>query len=774
MLMLNFATIPQDICFMISIIQKRTAVRIIRLDSMSTFRYRVKRVVEGALLQLRNDIHGATRKIPKDSWYYAAVSEEDTPDERMDWMERLNEAITLFTTRVSKSEELELREKRALPKLVVRAVMQKVPTHNESASTSAAVCESTAPNDDAKPEVSDTEEQHNEEAPAASFEEDITDFAYPEDDASAGVEEEMMTAVGIPTEETVDQSNEPECETTIRKNKTVVDDKEEPPKKREKRIKSEVDVKVEETEQEYFTKSGQHNVVPLRDRFKIVDPRTLVRSEDVIFMRRKPLARRVITEYKFENFIKPGLLHKGRYPRMYLELKNQKHEVESIFNGILKQCCEVAKTVRDDTNNADAESDVYDEWLATFGGFRIFYEEGTFGLDENEEAHEPLSQDLGFSDNENTSMHMDNSNHCAFNDSANSFLSSGNTTRRDRFHDIRPDEYKAIGIDVKNIVPNKDFYSMTKEERAAAVAAEFEAIDALGPKKEDGYVISIMDFSCRVSSYHLNTARMKRVMKSILSNPLLAYDKVLYTRRALLRRRAVERSKTKDIDSLDPNEVYYKKLDRSLDASLGPLAEKILEERNPMDITALDPIDVLEAVTYRNLEGMIDAEELSNNCTDSTSKGVEESMRQFAAEVRQADFKVQGLHTFSSVMQCLPRRMGNSGKYVNIANALAVTLYMCNENTLTLVQERTDTVDKNESVNEGEPWMGNFIITNANDAALFQGNVLDAQELSSPVDRKSYSKYFMSIPPPSLPQPLLSFRNFFSTMISDFDLLELK
>lgn len=51
--------------------------------------------------------------------------------------------------------------------------------------------------------------------------------------------------------------------------------------------------------------------------------------------------------------------------------------------------------------------------------------------------------------------------------------------------------------------------------------------------------------------------------------------------------------------------------------------------------------------------------------------------------------------------------------------------------TLTLVQERTDTVDKNESVNEGEPWMGNFIITNAYDAALFQGNALDIQEMSS-------------------------------------------
>ncbi|RCN51805.1 hypothetical protein ANCCAN_02165, partial [Ancylostoma caninum] len=405
---------------------------------------------EGALLQLRNDIQEATKKIPKNSWYYSAVSEQETNDEGMDWLERLNEAITLFTTRVSKSEELELREKRALPKLVVRAVMQKIPTQDEPVLTSKAACESTTPDDgDAQPKVSDTEEQHIEEAPTTPFDEDITDFAYPEEDASGGIEEEMLAAVAKPVENTVEQSNEPECETTI--HKTIVDDKEEPPKKRERRIKSEVDVKVEETEQEYFTKSGQHSVVPLRDRFKIVDPRTLVRSEDVIFMRRKPLARRVITEYKFEDFIKPGLLHKGRYPQMHLELKNQKNSIENIFNGILKKCSEVAKPVRDDMNNVDAELDVYDEWLATFGGFRIFYEEGAFGLDENEDAqhYEPLSQDLGFSDNENTAMHMDSSNHCSFNDSAHSFLSSGNTSRRDRFHDIRPDEYKAIGIDVK-------------------------------------------------------------------------------------------------------------------------------------------------------------------------------------------------------------------------------------------------------------------------------------------------------------------------------------
>ncbi|KAJ1374797.1 hypothetical protein KIN20_037562 [Parelaphostrongylus tenuis] len=72
-------------------------------------------------------------------------------------------------------------------------------------------------------------------------------------------------------------------------------------------------------------------------------------------------------------------------------------------------------------------------------------------------------------------------------------------------------------------------------------------------------------------------------------------------------------------------------------------------------------------------------------------------------------------------MKCLPRRMGNSGKYVNAANALAVTLYMCNENSLTLVQERFNSMNKNASVKNAEPWMGNFIITNAVDNGVFSG-----------------------------------------------------
>ncbi|KAK6746891.1 hypothetical protein RB195_000251 [Necator americanus] len=683
--------------------------------SSQFFRSRQYPRLEGALLQLHEDIKEAARKIPSDSWYYTAIDEHESDCDQKDTIARLNEAITLFTMRLNKAEDIELRGKRQLPKIVQRAVMQKASASETVFSASTSGCEPPITADE-QPEpdaTEEAEEQENYADEATAFcDDDGSDSGVPEDNACDDVADiaevdvdEPLDTVEEPAQDTGDPPEEEESSSiTSRKNKNSSEQMEEPPKKREKRIKSEPDVKLEETELEYFTKSTSHTAVSLRERFTIVDPRTLVRSEEVIFMRRKLHGRRLITAYKFEDFIKPGLLHKGRYPRMHMDLTDQDNHFDNIFNGIIRKSLAADEKCVDNADVDGAEKDVYDEWLATFGGFRFLYENDGFGIDESGEGQleETALQDPVLSDNENINKGDDQNYHCSMNESATSFFSNDSITKRDRFYDIRPDEYKAIGIDVKNIVPNKDFYAMTKEERAAAVAAEFEAIDALGPKKEDGYVISIMDFSCRVSSYHLNTARMKRVMKSILSNPLLAYDKVLYTRRALLaRRRAVERNKIKENSLTDPSELYYKKLDRSLDSSLGPLAEKILEEHNPMDITALDPIDVLEAVTYRNLEGMIDVEDMPNNGGGTSNTGVEESMRQFAAEVRQSDFKVQGLHTFSSVMQCLPRRMGNSGKYVNIANALAVTLYMCNENTLTLVQERTDTKDINESVNEG-------------------------------------------------------------------------
>lgn len=41
--------------------------------------------------------------------------------------------------------------------------------------------------------------------------------------------------------------------------------------------------------------------------------------------------------------------------------------------------------------------------------------------------------------------------------------------------------------------------------------------------------------------------------------------------------------------------------------------------------------------------------------------------------------------------------------------------------SLTLVQERVESADRNAAVNDGEPWMGNFIICNADDASSVTG-----------------------------------------------------
>lgn len=73
----------------------------------------------------------------------------------------------------------------------------------------------------------------------------------------------------------------------------------------------------------------------------------------------------------------------------------------------------------------------------------------------------------------------------------------------------------------------------------------------------------------------------------------LAYDKVLYARRALLARHKLDESHSSQV--IGP-EVYFKKLDRTLDPSLGKVAEKILEEHNPMDITAIGEESVMTAV----------------------------------------------------------------------------------------------------------------------------------------------------------------------------------
>ncbi|VDM51960.1 unnamed protein product [Angiostrongylus costaricensis] len=657
--------------------------------------------LEGALLQLRNDIQEAAKKIPSTSSYYATNSRKAISYDQKSWTRRLNEAISLFNSYMDKCEGKSLCNRRPLPKLPERSYNSHCQFKSARVLKPKIGCSA---NNSVEEEPNDTcmrQMNKSNGVPDADAQEgcycngnndddndgggdagSISSFIYP-DDACPGVEEEIR-AIRDRSEQGIFFANRSHV-VVFSQGKAVIF---EIARKNFVAILS-----------RYFTKCDVHSSVTLTDRFSIADPRLLTRSEDKIFMRRKPFTRSSFSEYKFEDFVKPGLLHKGCYPGVKLEVDESVYNVEKKFSGTLTRSS-TAEEPRCDMVTPDTELDVCDAWLTTFGGFR-----GS--------PAGPVD-DINLSKSENIGPNMDDS----FNDSI--YCPSSTSYKKDRFNDIRPDEFKAIGIYVKNLLPNKDFYAMTEEERAAAVAAEFEAIDALGPKKEDDYLVTVgnlggLGFRCSIVPYHLNTAKMKRVMKSILSNPLLAYDKVLYSRRALLARcRAVERNKNQEFGP----EMYFKKLDRTLDNSLGPIAEKMLERCNPMDITALDPVDVLDALTYRNLEDVNVKEEPKDRC-ETSNAGVEESMRQFAAEVRQADFKVQGLHTFSSVMHCLPRRMGNTGKHVNVANALAVTLYMCNENTLTLLQERVNTRDKNVSVKTAEPWMGNFIITNAVDNGVF-------------------------------------------------------
>ncbi|KAK6060065.1 hypothetical protein COOONC_02278, partial [Cooperia oncophora] len=296
-------------------------------------------------------------------------------------------------------------------------------------------------------------------------------------------------------------------------------------------------------EQEYFVKSEVHSPFSLKDRFSVTESRSTTRGEDVIFLRRKPPLRRALKEYKYENFVKPGVAQKGHYPGVKVEIKRSPSSSELPFNGTLKKS-PAAEEPQQNVLAPDVDGGVCDEWLTTYGGFRTLPDECVFLKLSTCELNQQL---IGFRDqpsmengkvtpappSEQTSrrpssaMHSENGSFAqdfqddSFNDDVY-YPDDSDSCKKDRFRDIRPDEFKAIGIDVKSLVPKKDFYAMTKEERAAAVAAEFEAIDALGPKREDGYVISIMDFSCRVNPYHLNTAKMKRVMKSILSNPLVS------------------------------------------------------------------------------------------------------------------------------------------------------------------------------------------------------------------------------------------------------------
>ncbi|KAJ1374795.1 hypothetical protein KIN20_037560 [Parelaphostrongylus tenuis] len=369
----------------------------------------------------------------------------------------------------------------------------------------------------------------------------ISSFIYPDNDC-AGIEEQVRAASVNMTPTSTNSSENVENDRG-RKNQTVGDSVGEPPKKREKKVKTEPEIKVEQVEKEYFDKRNVHSHVPLSERFSIAaDPKTLIRGDDTVIMPRKQMACNLLTEYKFEDFVKPGLLHDGYYTAVKLEVDESVYKIEGKFCGALTRSAKQEEPCPDNPT-LDTELSVSDAWLTTFGGFR------------------------GFPENDNLASGVPS---CFTAGGENGPKSLGEREHRGKTWDDKSFAKEGLLL-------------YDKEEQAAAVAAEFEAIDALGPKKEDGYVISIMDFSYRITPYYLNTAKMKRVMKSILSNPLLAYDKVLYTRRALLaRRRAVEQNS----QEYGP-EVYFKQLDRTLDESLGPLAVKILERHNPMDITAL-------------------------------------------------------------------------------------------------------------------------------------------------------------------------------------------
>ncbi|VDK79137.1 unnamed protein product, partial [Cylicostephanus goldi] len=135
--------------------------------------------------------------------------------------------------------------------------------------------------------VNEEEQEHVAEVPSVNGEDFADDIGCPENDDDAGFEDEEAPTTDAVAGDNQTHNNSEEPESLKGKSKLEPEHVEEPPKKKEKRVKLEPDVKIEETELEYFTKMPQHHSVSLKERFKIVDPRTLVRSEDVIFTRRK-------------------------------------------------------------------------------------------------------------------------------------------------------------------------------------------------------------------------------------------------------------------------------------------------------------------------------------------------------------------------------------------------------------------------------------------------------------------------------------------------------
>lgn len=59
----------------------------------------------------------------------------------------------------------------------------------------------------------------------------------------------------------------------------------------------------------YFVKMETHTPFVLKNRFAIGNARTTTRGEADIFAR-KPVPRKSLSDYKVENFVKPGLIHK--------------------------------------------------------------------------------------------------------------------------------------------------------------------------------------------------------------------------------------------------------------------------------------------------------------------------------------------------------------------------------------------------------------------------------------------------------------------------------
>uniref|UniRef100_A0A1I7XHZ3 Rad21_Rec8 domain-containing protein n=1 Tax=Heterorhabditis bacteriophora TaxID=37862 RepID=A0A1I7XHZ3_HETBA len=150
-----------------------------------------------------------------------------------------------------------------------------------------------------------------------------------------------------------------------RANQPVLEKKER--ERKEKKIKTE-----DRGDEHYFLNSSNVDRVESRARFKCVDPRTLERSEDLLFMQNKKMELRSHPAYDFENFIKPGLLYKGRYGGVRFERSRTSHPDISHFNKLVSSS-EMFISGNDD--EIMVQDDICNDWLSTFGGFKIYTED---------------------------------------------------------------------------------------------------------------------------------------------------------------------------------------------------------------------------------------------------------------------------------------------------------------------------------------------------------------------------------------------------------------